>query len=325
MRIVSQLRRFVSLAVLLGVGLQAATAAADPLLLRHKLATIGCSDLRQVAADYNRWLDYKVRERGKISHALAASWGAPAAAGRPYLLMSSDAAPDVFIRVIQSPAAPDYRPLTTYGWNAIEIIVDNPESLRERLRGGPFTVIGEPKPLNGFPSIHAFQVRGRCGEVLYLTAETGDRAKSMLPAPGGAVGRIFIMVVAGPDIEKQVDWYSQNFAMPRSAVRQRPVGVLQRAQGKADDATFPLTTLRLANNGNLLELDGYGDGTGPRSAASGALPPGISIASFGVHNLDDLQLDFIRPPAIQRGAAYAGHRSATARGPAGELVELIED
>jgi hypothetical protein len=239
--------------------------------------------------------------------------------------MSSDASPDVFIRAVQAPAAPDYRPLTTYGWNAIEIIVDNPESLRERLRAAPFTVIGEPKPLNGYPSIHAFQVRGRCGEVLYLTAETGDRSKSMLPPPGGTVGRVFIMVVAGPDIEKQLDWYSRNFAMARTAVRDRPVGVLQRAQGKPDDATFPLTTLRLANSGNLIELDGYGAGTGARAAPAGALPPGIAIASFGVRNLGDLQLDFIRPPAIQRGAAYGGHRSATARGAAGELVELIEE
>ena len=307
------------------VALAAVTANADPMLLRYKLATITSSDLRQLAADYDHWLDYKVRERGRVSRSLAAGWGTPRAADRRYILLSSDAAPDVYIRAVEAPAVENYRPLTTYGWNAIEIIVDDPDALRARLRGSPFTVIGEPAPLGSFPTIRAFQVRGRAAEVLYLTAETGDRSKSLLPLPNGSVGRLFIMVVASADIEKQVDWYSQQFAMPRSAVRQRTVGVLQRAQGLAADATLPLTTLRLANAGNLIEFDGYAAGTEPRSAAPGDLPPGIAMASFGVRNLGDLQLDFIRPPGIYRGAAYGGHRSATVLGPAGELVELIEE
>ncbi len=319
-------RHLVTVLLALCVGVSAThPARAEPLMLRHKVATIVSSNLQQVATDYGHWLDYKVRERGRVSKALAASWGAPQVAGRAYILMSSDAAPDVFLRAVRAPAVASYRPLTTYGWNAIEIIVDNPDTLRQRLTGSPFTVIGEPAPLGGFPSIKAFQVRGPSGEVLYLTAETGDRSKSILPLPGGDVGRVFIMVVASPDIEQQVDWYSQKFAMPRSAARPARVGILQRAQGLAPDATVPLTTLRLANKGNLLEFDGYGASTGPRPTPAGELPPGIALASFTVHSLDALQLDYILPPRIEKGAAYSGHRSATVRGPAGELIELIEE
>jgi catechol 2,3-dioxygenase-like lactoylglutathione lyase family enzyme len=299
--------------------------SAEPLLLRHRVATIAASDLRAVSRDYARWLGYRVRERGRVSSALAASWDAPAAAGQRYILMSPDAAPDVYIRAVQSPAVRGYRPITSYGWNAIEIIVDDPDALRAQLRDSPFKVIGEPAPLGSYPTIRAFQVEGPHAEVLYLTAETGDRSRSLLPPPGGTVGRVFIMVVAGPDIDALLDWYASHFGMARGTARQLSVGVVQRAQGLAPGATVPLATQRLAQPGNLIEFDGYQGQTGARSTPPGQLPPGIASASFTVHQLDAIDLPFIRPPARYPGKAYAGHRSATVRGPAGELVELIEE
>ncbi len=300
-------------------------ASADPLLLRHKIATVTTPDLNRFVRQYDRWLDYKLRERGRVSAELARSWGAPKTAGQPYVLLSSDAAPDVFIRAVRQLKTADYRPMTSYGWNAIEIIVDKPDELCEHLRGSPFAVIGEPKPLGGYPSIRAFQVEGPSGEVLYLTAETGDRSKSILPPPNGAVGRVFIMVVAGPDIEKELDWYSGRFGLARGTVRPAKIGVLQRAQGLTPDDLLPLTTVRLAQAGNLIELDGYSSGARPRFVPIEQLPPGVAMASFTVRSLDALQLQFINAPAAHAGIAYAGHRSATARGPAGELVELIEE
>jgi hypothetical protein len=36
-------------------------------------------------------------------------------------------------------------------------------------------------------------------------------------------------------------------------------------------------------------------------------------------------VDFLAPPLAGPGRAYAGARTATLRGPAGELVELIEE
>jgi catechol 2,3-dioxygenase-like lactoylglutathione lyase family enzyme len=198
----------------------ATVAAPQPQLLRIRMATFSAADLDAVERDYGRWLGYKVRERGVVSPELAGSWGAPRAAGRAYLLMSSDAAPDVYIRAVQaSPAALalPYRPLTTYGWNGIELIVDDPDGLHAKLKDSPFRVIGEPAPLGAYPSIRAFQVVGPSGEVLYLTAETGDRSRSLLPLPNGEVGRIFIMVVAGPDIEALLDFYTTPFGLTRTS------------------------------------------------------------------------------------------------------------
>lgn len=318
-------------AVLALASLAGADARAEPLLQRFRVATLTAPDLKRVEQDYGRYLGYRVRERGRVSAALAQSWGAPRAAGRAYLLMSSDAAPDVYIRAVRAPAAPEYRPLTTWGWNAIEIVVDDTDgTYRNFIAGpqgkdGPFRIIGEPANLSGYPSIRAFQVQGRSREVLYLTSETGDRAKSPLPPPNGPIGRVFIMVVAGPDVDAMVDWYASTFGLAKNPVRQRPVGVLQRAQGLPADRALPLTTMRLAQQGNLLELDGYSEVGTTRPVRRGELPPGVAITTASVRCLDDIKATFITPPAVQPGLAYGGRRSATLRGAAGELVELVEE
>ena len=303
-------------------------AAPQPQLLRIRMATFSAADLDAVERDYGRWLGYKVRERGVVSMELAGSWGAPRATGRAYLLMSSDAAPDVYIRAVQaSPAALalPYRPLTTYGWNGIELIVDDPDGLHVKLKDSPFRVIGEPAPLGAYPSIRAFQVVGPSGEVLYLTAETGDRSRSLLPLPNGEVGRIFIMVVAGPDIEALLDFYTTPFVLTRNKARSVPVGVLIRAQSLEPGTGLPLTTTRLAQHGNLIEFDGYSPNAGPRPMPEGDLPLGIVSTSFAVRKLDGLKLNWLAPPKRLPGLAYGGGHAASVRGPAGEWVELIEE
>jgi len=328
-------RWVVSLSLVVGLASTAIPAqttttvgASQPQLLRIRMATFSAADLEAVERDYGRWLGYKVRERGVVSPELADSWGAPRAAGRAYLLMSSDAAPDVYIRAVQaSPAAMalPYRPLTTYGWNGIELIVDDPDGLHVKLRDSPFRVIGEPAPLGAYPSIRAFQVVGPSGEVLYLTAETGDRSRSLLPLPNGEVGRIFIMVVAGPDIDALLDFYTTPFVLTRNKPRSVPVGVVIRAQSLAPGTGLPLTTTRLAQHGNLIEFDGYSANAGPRPMPEGDLPLGIVSTSFAVRKLDELKLNWLALPKRLPGLAYGGNHAASVRGPAGEWVELIEE
>ena len=299
--------------------------ANGPALQRITMATFTSADLAGVERDYARWLGYQVRERGVVSPELAKAWGAPGAAGKRYLLLSSEPSPDVFVRVIEGKAAPaDLLPLTTWGWNGIEIIIDDPVALREQLSESPFRVIGEPAPLGAFPTIKAFQVVGPSGEVLYLTAETGDRSKSILPPPGGPVGRIFIMVVGGPNIDALLDFYSSRFNLVRNPARMLAVGVIKRAQALADGELTPLATARLAERGNLIEFDGYSSRTRARPVEPGQLPPGIVSTTFAVADLDALKVDWIAPPTRHEGLAYQGKRAGTLRGPAGELIELIE-
>ena len=48
------------------------------------------------------------------------------------------------------------------------------------------------------------------------------------------------------------------------------------------------------------------------------------MVTLAIDGLDALALDWIAPPIARQGALYAGQRAATVRGPAGELLELIE-
>ncbi|MCU0758458.1 MAG: hypothetical protein MUF07_04545 [Steroidobacteraceae bacterium] len=298
---------------------------AAPRLTRIRIATVAAPDLRQFEQRYARWFGYVVRERGRVDPELAAGWGAPRAAGRPYVLMSAAGWPDVYLRAVRAPPVRGYRPLATHGWNAIELIVDDPRALRDRMRRSPFTVIGEPEPLRAYPSIVAFQVRGAAGEVVYLTSETGDRSRSILPPPRGEIGRPFIMVLAGPDIHALLDFYATSFGLAPGPVRARPLQLLEAAQGYEPGRALPIATARLAQHGNLIEFDGYSERATARPARAGELPPGVAMTSFGVADLDALRVDYLRPPRPQSGLAYGGRRTATVIGPAGERIELIEE
>lgn len=313
------------MAVFPGVFANPATTGRANALRRVQGTTVVTRDLATFEKHYTQWLDYRVRERGKIPSALARSWDAIDASGLRYSLMSPDGAPNVHIRAIEDPQATPPPLLTTFGWSAIEIIVDEPDRLFEQMRHSPFRVIGEPAPLGSFPTIRAFQVVGNAGEVLYLTSETGDRRKSILPLPNGRVGRVFIMVLAASNPRATLDWYAEAFSLTPGALRTRPNRMISEAQGIDPATPLPIATARLAEHGNLLQVDGYSDRAVPRPRRRGRLPPAIAITSFGVPSLDDLPLDWIEPPAIHAGLAYAGRRAATVRGPDGELIELIED
>jgi catechol 2,3-dioxygenase-like lactoylglutathione lyase family enzyme len=303
-----------------------ATRQHHPKLIRIRIATTAAPDVDEFIDWYARGFGHQVRERGTVAPPLANAWGAPASAGRRYALLSLPSAPDVYLRVVESTPVPGFQPLLTFGWNAFEIILDDIQAVRARLADSPFKIIGEPRPLGFRPTIHAMQVVGPAQEVLYLATETGDRSTSPLPAPNGLVGRPFIMVLGGPDVAAMREFYTRAFDLEPHPIRASRGQTLQGAWGGTEDGTHPITLLRLREHGNSMELDGYvKPGLCPRPRIPGEMPPGNAMASFSVPSLDDLNLPFLGPPTTHEGLAYAGARAATLIGPAGELIELIEE
>lgn len=293
-----------------------------PLLTRIKMATIGAPDLAKVEQWYAQ-LGYQVKERRTVSPAVAASWGAPKSAGKPFIQMCTEGSPDVCIRAVQIDPVPGYRAQTTLGWNAFEIIVDDLDKVYAKVKASPFKIIGEPKSLGGpFASIHAMQVLGPAEEVLYLTTEKGDREKSSLPVPKSLVDRPFILILAGTDVKQLSDFYGSMFNMKVRAQFDGPVTLVAKAQGLPPDHVFGLGLVRMAERGNNIELDGYPMSAKPRPHAEGQLPPGNAMATFNVNSLDGLKVKFIAPPAALYGPKG---RAASYLGPAGEIAELIEE
>lgn len=304
------------------------TTFTEPRLLRIATTTASVPDLDAAERCYAEHLGYRVVERGTVDAGLAASWGAPAAAGARCCTMAAAGERDVFTRLVEAPAVPGYRPLTTFGWNAFEIIADDVHALAARLADSPFRIIGAPRPLQFMPSIVAMQAIGPGGECLYFTMESGDRAASILPPPSGFVGRTFIVVCAGPDFGALLRWYVDRFELRERPVRQSKVAVLQAAQGLGPDETVELSAIGMRQRGNLLELDGYPTGAGriagPRPQLAGQLPPGCALVSVEVEDLAPFAADAIAPPRARDEAVYGGRRACTLVGAAGELLELIE-
>lgn len=305
------------------------TSQGDPKLTRFRFATIGAPDIAAIERHYGEWLGYRVREHGLVSESLAASWGTPAAAGRPYIVMSTDGASTDYIRAVETKAVPGYRPLTTFGWAAFEIIVDDVHTVHARLRQSAFTILAEPKPLQFMPSIVAMQVAGPAGECLYFTMESGDRDTSILPRPRSLVDRPFILVLAGGDFDALRNWYCDRFDLKRRPLRDSKIRLIQDAQGLDYERTIRMTTAGLREHGYLFEFDEYPTGSGliagPRPSAAGELPPGCAMATIEIVNIGIVADQAITPPVCRDGVGYEGRRTCTLVGPAGELVEFIEE
>ncbi len=295
------------------------------MISRIKMVTIGAPDPGTVEDWYSGWLGHTSVERGEISDSLAASWGVPNMAGRSYILMQPEGSADVFVRVVHIDPVAGYRPMTTTGWNSFEIIVDDVYALDEKLKDGPFEIIGHARALGGGGSIHAMQVVGPADEILYLTCETGDRDTSHLPPPKSFVDRTFIVILAGTDADELRTFYVDRLGMRADRDLSFNIKIIIRAQGLPEDHIFPLRMVSATERGNMIEIDGYPSSAGARPRTKGQLPPGNALVSFSTNDLDAADVNFLTPPVRETTLGYGGNRSAVFVRPAGEITELIEE
>ena len=164
-----------------------------------------------------------------------------------------------------------------------------------------------------FPTITSFRVEGPASEILFLTCDTGEPAKSILSVPAGPIGHPDVMWISGPDILKVRDWYASTFSMTPRPVSQKPI------PGTQD--SMPNTVLLMKRPHQLLQFEGNPAQFAPRPTATGQFPLGNAMGSFFATDLDALKLPFIAPPR----AIYGKARAATVLDPNGNRVELIEE
>ena len=112
-------------------------------LKRITMATIGAPDVARVKAWYGDWLDYVLVDEGRVPEA----WGAPASAGRPYVVLGPASGEDVYVRAVEIDPVPEFKTLTTHGWAAIEITVADVDAVMTKLMGSPFRIIGLSRAL----------------------------------------------------------------------------------------------------------------------------------------------------------------------------------
>lgn len=288
-----------------------------------RAATLGVGDVDATAERYATCFDYQLVERGTVDAALAAMWNAPALAGRRQTVLRPASGAQVFIRLVQAAPAPAYRPLRTHGWAALELCVQDVLAMHERLRGGPFEIIGPPQPVLGLPSIHPMQVRGPDAEIVYLTEIKQGGPGSGLPTARAPVDTLFISVAGCSDMAASARWFEHQLGLCIAPAVEIPYRMLARAYELPPTQLHRLTTASFDGD-TCLELDQYPAAAEPRVVMPGELPPGVGLCSFALPSLGRVPGPWLWPPAVRAGVVYNGSRVGTLLGPDGLLVELVE-
>lgn len=281
--------------------------------------TICAEDLSAVEAAYTQYLNYLVVERGMISAELAAYWQAPLMKGRAYLVLQPESGAEVYLRFVQTAPVAGYAPLKTYGWNATEILVQDPDALAERLADSPFQIVGPPRNLSSNDNIRAMQVIGPANELLYLTRVEPGNSAFKLGSATTPVDHVFIVVCGNPELEAARHFYATQLQLevtPTIGVR---MSVLSKAFGQNPETLHPLAVAELLETG-LIELDQYPLQAIRRPQHDRELPPGVAMVSFSVESLSG----FAASPLALTESFYAGCRAVVLTGAAGELIELVE-
>ncbi|AYV48444.1 hypothetical protein CFHF_20590 [Caulobacter flavus] len=286
-----------------------------------RAATLVTPNVAQAAQRYAQWLDYSVVEEGEVPADLAASWGAPASAGRPYAVLQPASGADVFLRFVEGDPVPEYQPLRTYGWAAIEICCTDVMAVNARMQDAPFEIIGPPKRIDGLPTIHPMQVKGPDGEIVYLTEIISPG--NGLPHPGSLIDKLFILVLASGDMDASGRWFGQTLGLDVGAPMTIVYNMINDAFALPKDSRHALATATFEKD-VFLEFDQYPAQATARPAHAGALPPGVAICTLKHPDFDSVQGDWIVAPAVREGAVYGGKRAGVLRAPGGALVEVVE-
>lgn len=283
---------------------------------RIRAVTLGCPSLATAEAVYVAALGYRVVERGALPAALAAAWQAPAVAGAPYAVLAPQSGEETYLRFVEVPGVAPFAPYSAYGWNAIELTVEDCDAAVARLAEGPFTVVGPPEDLAfSEGALRAGQLVGPLGEIIYLTQVRRQMPGFELPPARSFVDRVFIMVLHGSAAQPGLDHYAAAFGNPASATFDVTVPFMAVYQGLPPDHPYRIGTLVLGA-GFYLEMDNSPAHIGPRVAPAGGLPPGIAMVSFEV----------AEPQAggvAAEGAIYAGRTARRVAGAFGEWLELL--
>jgi len=289
----------------------------NPQLGRIRAVTILCAALEAAVDAYREYLSYRVIERGAVAAVLAEAWSAPAVAQRRYVVLGPASGADTYLRFIEISESPAYAPYSAYGWNAIELTVQDCDAAVAKLARGPFRVVGPPQDLvfsDG--ALRAGQLVGPVGEILYLTQVRRPMPGFELPSARCLIDRVFIVVLHGSSAEYGISNYRARFGNEGSETFDVTVDFMAEFQGIDRQHPYRIGTLSLAP-GFYLELDGSPPHIGVRATPDSSLPPGIAMVT----------LETTAPASVtahRPGGPVYGSRAVTRTiGAFGEWLELL--
>ena len=279
------------------------------------IATLASSHAAGLVVDYCSYLHCNVLESGALPATLAEQWGCGSLAGARFWLLGNNQG-RAWLRIIEDPAAQTAPPVQNSGWMALEILVEDVDSLAAALQGSHFEILRPPANLELSEDIRATQVLGPAGELLYLTQVKAEVPPFQLPRADCPVDHLFIPVLASGDRDTSLQDY-EALARHKGMSFETRVTVLNQLRGYPMEQRHPLATLQLAD-ATLIEIDQLRD-LEPAATGLDSLGGGIAMVTFEIDRLPQ-HLPFERHEA----APYCGRRSCVLRGSAGERIELVE-
>ncbi len=288
-----------------------------------RAATLTVSDLARTTGLYAKYFNYSIVEQGEVSAALATSWATPNSAGQPYAVMQPSSGADIYLRFIQQPPVQGYAALRSYGWNAVEICVQDVMAANARMQDSPFEIIGPPNKIPGLDAIHPMQVKGPDQEIVYLTQINDDLPEYNLPRAGSLIDKLFILVMGSSDMDATAAWMQKQCGLSFGREMEIPYTMIAKAYGTPLDALHRICTL-IHQQDVFLEVDQYPIAAIPRPRYEGMLVPGCAIGTLWHPDFDSLPGPWITPPVPRDGRVYKGKRAGTMKDPDGSLVEMVE-
>jgi len=218
-------------------------------MILHSLLmiTILVADLNVTEATYTEQLGYQVVERGIIGAECAHQMGDENFTNRSYLTLRPPVdEPQVVLRFLTGSDAA-YQPMQKPGWNAVEILVRDPEMLITELDENLFRLIGPPAYLTPAENILAAQVLGPSGEVLYFTHMKEPELSLLKPKPAvNPVGGTFIMVMGVQDLEETNDFVNSNFKNRLVGPFPFKIDILAKYRGDDPQTRYPIMMMKMS-------------------------------------------------------------------------------
>jgi hypothetical protein len=257
------------------------------------MGTLLCRDLEQIVHAYTTFMHAHVHERGTVDAGQAKLWKMPELEGHAFAVLAN-AKGRPWLRILEDPDCTDKDSLKHTGWMALEILVQNVDELAEELKTSPFEILRPVANLDVSDDIRAVQVRGPCGEILYLTQIKGPVPPFELPRASCPVDHIFIPILCSHDRDKSLEFYS---ALSKNSGLKfdTKITVLNQAYGYDLERKHQVATLQLRDN-TLIEIDQIDAAQTPKSGSIS----GILMLSF------------------------AHDQNRVLQGPSGEWVELVK-
>ena len=297
--------------------------------MRHlqeiRIVTHCVTDLDNEISVWRDYLNYTLCTEGTLSEELCAIWGSEQECGKRFALMQPASGAQVYMRFIETGERPGYWPPVTWGWNATEILVQNPDKLAVLLNDSPIERFGGPGDLYPSPKApRAIQTLGPSGAMLYFTRILPGGSRYGLHGAQSSVDRVFNVVLGGPSLDELSSFYSKKLGLRVGEPMGFTMTLAAQACGTPPETTFPICVAPVRPRHAILELDEYPQNSAPRPRENGHLPGGMSMVSFDTHSIDTIAVPVRREAQAIEVFPYNGRRCAVIEGPAGEWLELIE-